>query len=64
MYVIYRSHNDATLSSMEDTLCDVHTLNDVFLLGPAGKKAKAKTNARKTELVKKRQLDKEPNAET
>jgi hypothetical protein len=49
---------------MEDALCHFRTLKDVFLLGPAGKKAKAKANALKTELVKKRKVDEKTNAET
>jgi len=49
---------------MEDALCHFHTLKDVFLLGRAGKKAKAKANALRTELVKKRKVDAEKNAET
>jgi hypothetical protein len=36
----------------------------VFLLGRAGKKAKAKANALRTELMKKRKVDGETNAET
>ena len=42
----------------------LHTFKDVFLLGQAGKKAKAKANALRTELVKKRKVDEETNAET
>ena len=64
MYARYISHDDATLSYMEDALHRFHTFNDVFLLGPAGKKVKAKTNALRTELVKKRKIDEETNAET
>ena len=60
----YKSHDDATLSYMEDTLHHSHTFKDVFLLGRAGKKAKAKANALRTELVKKQKVDKETNAET
>jgi len=41
-----------------------HTFKDVFLLGQAGQKAKAKANALRTELVKKRNVDEETNAET
>ena len=47
-----------------DALHCFHTCKDVFLLGWAGKKAKAKANALRTELVKKRKVDKETNAET
>jgi len=64
MYARYKSHDDATLSYMEDTLCRFHTFKDVFLLGRAGKKAKAKANALRTELVKKRKVDEETNAES
>ena len=48
---------------MEDALHRFHTFKDVFLLGRAGKKAKAKGNALRTELVKKRKVDEETNAE-
>jgi len=64
MYARYKSHDDATLSYMEDALCRFDTFKDVFLHGRAGKKAKAKANALRTELVKKRKLDEESNAET
>jgi hypothetical protein len=37
MYARYKSHNDATLSYMEDALCCFHTFKDVILLGQAGK---------------------------
>jgi hypothetical protein len=63
-YGRYKSHDDATLSYMADALCHFHTFKDVFLLGRAGKKAKAKANALSTELVKKQKVDKETNAET
>jgi len=64
MYAEYKSHDDATLSYMEDALCRFHTFKDVFLLGRAGKKAKAKAKALRTELVKKRKVDEETNIET
>jgi len=64
MYARYKSQNDATLTYMEDALHRFHTFQDVFLLGQAGRKAKAKANALRTELVKKRKVDKETNAET
>jgi len=64
MYARYKSHDDATLSYMEDALHRFHTLKEVFLLGRAGKKAKAKANALRTELMKKRKVDEETNAET
>jgi hypothetical protein len=53
MYARYKSHDDATLSYMGDTMHHVHTSKDVFLLWRAGKKAKANANALGTELVKK-----------
>jgi hypothetical protein len=57
MYARYKSHDDATLSYMEDALHHFHTFKDVFLLGRAGQKAKAKANALRMELVKKRKVD-------
>ena len=38
MYAQYKSHDDATLSYMEDDLHHLHTFKDVFLLGRAGEK--------------------------
>jgi len=64
MYTRYKSHVVATLSYMEDALHRFHTFKDVFLLKQAGKKAKAKANALRTELVKKRKVDGETKAET
>jgi len=64
MYARYISHDDATLSYMEDALHRFHTMNDVFLLGQASKKANAKANALRTELVKKWKVDEETNAGT
>ena len=64
MYARSKSHNDATLSYMEDILNRFHNFKDVFLFGRAGKKAKAKSNTLRTELVKKRKVDEETNAET
>jgi hypothetical protein len=64
IYARYQCHNDATLSYMEDALCRIHTFQEVFLLGRAGKKAKAKANALRTELVKKRKVGEERTAET
>jgi len=60
----YKSHDDATLSYMEDTLHRFHAFKDVFLLGRARKQAKPKTNALRTELMKKRKVNKETNAAT
>jgi len=64
MYAQYKFHDDVSLSYMEDTLCRFHTFKDVFLLGRAGKKAKAKADALRMELVKKRKVDEDTNAET
>jgi len=64
MYAQYKSHDDATLSYMDDALHRFHSFKDVFLLGRAGKKARAKANALRTDLVKKRKVDEESNAET
>jgi hypothetical protein len=64
MYASYTSPDDATLSYMEDALHRFDTFKDVFLLGRAGKTAKAKANALSTELVTKRKVDKKSNAET
>jgi hypothetical protein len=64
MYAQYKSHDEATLSYMEDALCRFQTFKDVFLFVRASIKAKAKANALRTELVKKRKVDKETNAET
>jgi len=64
MYALYKFHDDGTLSYMEGALHRFHTFKDVFLLGRAGKKAKAKANALRTELVIKRKVDEETNAET
>jgi hypothetical protein len=64
MYARYKFHDDATLSYLEDALHHFHTFNNVFLLARAGKKAKAKANALRKELVKKRKVDKEITAET
>jgi len=63
MYARYKSHNDATLSYMDDAPCRFHTFKDVFLLGRAGKQTMAKANALRTQLVKKRKVDEETNAE-
>jgi hypothetical protein len=64
MYAQYKSHNDATLSYIEDAFDRCHTFKDGFLLGRSGKKAKAKANTLRTELVKKRNVDNETNTET
>jgi hypothetical protein len=63
MYARYKSPYYSTLSYMEDALHRFHTFKDVFLLGRDSKKVKAKAYALRTELVKKRKVDKETNAE-
>jgi hypothetical protein len=64
MYARYASHDDATLSYMEDTLYHFHTFKIVFLPGHASKTAKTKANVLRTELMQKGKVDKETNAET
>jgi hypothetical protein len=64
MYARYISHNDATLSYMEDDVNGFHTLRDDFSLRRASKKVKAKAKALGTELVKMRNVDEDTNAET
>jgi hypothetical protein len=64
MYARYSSHDDETLRYMEYAFCRFHNLKDVFLLGRAGKKVMVKSNALRIELIKKRKVDKETNAET
>ena len=64
MYAQYKSHDDATFSYMEDALSRFNTFKEVFLLGQAAKKVKAKTIALRMELVQKRKVDKESLAET
>jgi len=64
IYAQYKSHDDATLSYMEDALHHFHTFKDDFLLGRAGKVAKAKANARGTEFAKKRKKHQETMAIT
>jgi len=49
---------------MEDALDRIHSFKDVFLLGRASTKARAEANALRTELVKKRKVHEETNAET
>jgi hypothetical protein len=49
---------------MEDDWHRFQTFKDDFLLRSAGKKAKAKANTLRMELVKKRKVDKEMNAAT
>jgi hypothetical protein len=64
MYARDKSHDDATLSYIENSLHRFHTFKDVYLLGRASKKVKARANAVRTELVKKRKVGEETNAET
>jgi len=64
MYARYKCHDDATLSYMEDALHRFHTFKDVFLLRRASRETKAKGNALRTELVKKRKVEEETNTET
>jgi len=51
MYNQYESHDDATLSNMQDGLRAFHTFNEVASLGWTSNKAKAQANALRTELV-------------
>ena len=57
MYAQYTSHDDATLTSMEDPLYRLHTMKDVFLLRRAGNTIQGKAHAQRTDLVKKRNVD-------
>jgi hypothetical protein len=52
IYARYKSHDNATLTYMEDALHRFHPFKAVSLLRPAGKTAKAKANALGTALVK------------
>jgi hypothetical protein len=61
MYARYIFHDDATLSYMDDALCRFHTFKDIFLHRRDGKKAKAKANVLRTELVMKQKVDVETN---
>jgi hypothetical protein len=53
MYPEYKTHDDATLSYLNDACRQFHTFKDDFVLGQAGKKAKAEPNSLRTELMKK-----------
>jgi len=64
MYARYTSHNDATVRYLVDHLHRFHTFPDVFQLARDDRKAKAKSNAIKTELVKKQMVDEQTHAET
>jgi len=64
MYAQYKSHGDATLSYIEDSLQYFHTFKHISLPGQAGQKGKAKANALSTELVKMRKVDEDRKTET
>lgn len=64
MYAHFESQDDATLSYVEDLLNRFHTIKDVFVLGQMGKMAKAKANAHRMELGKKRKLDNKRHSAT
>ena len=64
MHAWYESHDDATLSYMEDAVLRFHNFKDVFLLGRAGKQAKANANAQRRDLMKMQKVDEETNADT
>jgi hypothetical protein len=64
LYAQYTSHNDATLWYMEDAFQRVHTFKDVILLVQAGKMARTKDNALRTDLSKKQKVDMETNTKT
>jgi hypothetical protein len=64
IYARHTSHDDATLSYLEDAVHHFHTIKDVFLLGRGGKMVNPKTNAMRKELLMKRKLDEETNADS
>jgi len=64
MYARDNSHNVATFSYIEDASRRFHTFKNIILLGRAGKEAKPKPNAMRTELVKMWNVDEEINAQT
>jgi hypothetical protein len=64
MYPQYKSHDDATLSYIEDALPHYHTFKYVLLLGRAGKMANAKPNPLRTKLLKTEIMHEETYAET
>jgi len=64
MYARYKSQDDSTLCYMEGTFGHVPTLKDVFLLGRAGNKVKAKANTLRMERLQKRQVNEETNDES
>jgi len=63
MYVRYKSPDDATLSYMEDALHCFHNLRDVFFHVRASENVKAKANALRMELMKRRKVGDKRNAE-
>jgi hypothetical protein len=64
MYAGQKSQDDATLSYMEDGLPHFLNFNNVFVLGQPSKKAKAKANTLRMELVKKRMVHEATDPET
>jgi len=63
IYAEYLSHNDATLSYMEDAFCHFHIFNNISWLGRTDNMVKAKANALRIKHVKKRKVDEQINAE-
>jgi len=64
MYAQYKSHNDATMSHMENAMHLCYNFKDVCEGRRAGKKDKPNTNALRTELVKKRKVHEKTNGES
>lgn len=60
----YRSHDDATLSYLENALHDFHTFKDVIKLWQAGQKTKANANLLTTDHLNQQQVNEKTNAET
>ena len=54
MYSYYKSHDEDTVSYMDDAPHRFHRTKDVFLGGRIGKRARAKASKLRTELVRKR----------
>jgi hypothetical protein len=52
-FLLMTSHNNVTLSNMENGLHHFHTFKDVFLLGRASNTAKMKAIILRTKLMKK-----------
>jgi len=57
MYARYKSHDDATLSYLEDAMGRFYTFKDVFLLRLVGKIVQAEANALRLILMKKWKID-------